>query len=315
MQTVLQQPSLNQQKSSLKAETAPRQINWVGSIPFLLIHLVSGLAFAYEFHWNYVALALASYYLRMFAITAGYHRYFSHRSYKMSRIAQFLMAFLGGTASQKGALWWAAHHRIHHRKSDQEGDLHSPMRMGFWWSHAGWILSRDHDDTEWSQIPDLAQYGELRFLNRYWLIPPVAYAVGMFMIGGMPWLIWGFFISTVLLWHGTFTINSLSHVFGSRRYATTDTSKNNGWLALITLGEGWHNNHHCYQSSTRQGFYWWEIDVSYYVLKLLSWLGITRDLRQPPLELLEAKRIDCGAVDSMPARPLEVYSRSISIPS
>jgi len=268
-----------------------KKINWLASAPFFLMHLAVFTAFLVPFHWGWVALCIGSYYLRMFAITAGFHRYFSHRSYKTGRVMQFLLAWLGCTSAQKGALWWAAHHRLHHKNSDLPTDIHSPIQDGFWWSHVGWILSDQYSETEWDQIPDLAKYPELRWLNRYPHLASVSYAVLFFIIGGWGALIWGFVISTVLLWHGTFTINSLSHVYGSVRYRTTDTSRNNFWLALITLGEGWHNNHHCYMSSTRQGFYWWEIDMSYLTLKGLSALGLVWDLREPPLKLLEAKRL------------------------
>lgn len=274
----------------------------VRSIPFFLIHVAALAAFWLPFNWSLVALCLGLYSVRMFAITAGYHRYFSHRTYKTSRLFQFLLALVGGTTAQKGALWWAAHHRVHHRFSDQEKDIHSPLRTGFWWSHLGWILSDAHDETHWDQIQDLTKFPELKWLNRWHLVPPTVLGVALFLIGGWPTFVWGFIISTILLWHGTFIINSLCHVWGTRRYVTTDTSRNNFLFALLTLGEGWHNNHHCYQSSVRQGFFWWEIDVSYYVLKALSWVGIVRDLRQPPLALLEAKRLDQGAADRMPLR-------------
>jgi stearoyl-CoA desaturase (delta-9 desaturase) len=272
-----------------------RRWNLVQSIPFFAIHAVAlGVLFT-PFSWGLVALCLGLYAVRMFAVTAGYHRYFSHRSYKMGRVPQFLLALLGTTATQKGVLWWAAHHRHHHRFSDQPADLHSPVQDGFWHSHLGWILASEHDETRWDQIADLAKYPELVWLNRWHLVPPVALGVGLWLAGGVPAFLWGFALSTVLLWHGTFSINSLAHVWGGRRYRTTDDSRNNFWLALITLGEGWHNNHHTYQSAARQGFYWWEIDLSYYALKMLSFLGVTRDLRQPPLTLLDAKRVDRAA--------------------
>ena len=267
------------------------QIRWIKSIPFVAMHLAVVTVFFVPFSWPLVALCIGSYYLRMFALTAGYHRYFSHRTYKMNRFTQFMMAWLGSTCVQKGVLWWAANHRLHHHHSDQPEDVHSPVQRGFWWSHVGSILSEYHEETQWDQVKDLAKYPELRWLNRYHLIPGIAYAVVMFLLGGWPALVWGFVVSTILLWHGTFTINSLSHVYGSRRYTTTDDSRNNFWLALITLGEGWHNNHHAYMTSTAQGFYWWEIDGSYYVLKVLSWFRVVRDLRQPPLARLEMNRI------------------------
>jgi stearoyl-CoA desaturase (delta-9 desaturase) len=267
------------------------KINWLQSTPFFVMHFLALGVFFIPFSWSLVALCIGSYALRMFAVTAGYHRYFSHRAYKMNRMAQFAMAWLASTSIQKGVLWWAAHHRLHHKNSDQPNDIHSPVQQGFWWSHVGWILSDIYNDTEWDQIPDLAKYPELVWLNRFYLIPPIAYAALLFALGGLPALVWGFVVSTVLLWHGTFTINSLSHVMGTIRYSTKDTSKNNFILALITLGEGWHNNHHCYMSSANQGFYWWEIDGSYYTLKALSWFGIVRDLRKPPLDRLESKRL------------------------
>jgi len=261
------------------------------SIPFFLFHLALVAVFFTPFSWKWAALCITLYYVRMFAITAGYHRYFAHRSYKMARIPQFLMALLGSTALQKGVLWWASNHRHHHRFSDQPQDIHSPVQHGFWWSHVGWILSDAYTETRWEQIQDLSKYPELKWINRFHLLPGIALGFATFLIGGWSALVWGFVLSTVLLWHGTFTINSLSHVFGSRRYRTTDDSRNNFWLALITLGEGWHNNHHCYMSSANQGFYWWEVDGSYYTLKVLSWLGITKDLRKAPIALLESKRI------------------------
>ncbi|HSP98064.1 MAG TPA: acyl-CoA desaturase [Candidatus Dormibacteraeota bacterium] len=230
----------------------------------------------------------------MFGVTAGYHRYFSHRSYKTGRVFQFVLALLGTLAVQKGVLWWSANHRVHHKYSDQEGDVHSPVRNGFWWSHVGWILAEDWEETQYDRIPDMARYPELRWLNEHYLVPPVALATLLFLVGGLQWLVWGFFISTTVLWHSTFTINSLSHVFGRRRYETGDASRNNVWLALLTMGEGWHNNHHRYMNSVRQGFFWWEVDASYYILKALSWLGLVWDLHQPPARLRLPEAQDAG---------------------
>jgi stearoyl-CoA desaturase (delta-9 desaturase) len=259
-------------------------------LPFAAVHAVCLATLLLQFRWSYVALALALYYVRMFFVTAGYHRYFSHRSFKTSRFCQFLLAFGAMTSAQKGVLWWAAHHRNHHRLSDTEEDLHSPTQQGFWWSHLGWILSSRNNATEIPMIRDYYRYPELRWLNRHFLVPPASLAVALFLIGGWSWLVWGFFISTVMLWHGSFAINSLAHVFGRRRYATKDTSRNSLILSLITLGEGWHNNHHHYMASVRQGFFWWELDVTFYVLRALSWLGIVWDLRMPPRAVLDAGR-------------------------
>ncbi len=267
-----------------------RNTGWFGAIPFFLIHLL-----AFGAIWTGVTAEAAIccvvlYVVRMFGVTAGYHRYFSHRTFRTSRVFQFLLAFLAQTSAQRGALWWAAHHRHHHRHSDQPQDTHSVAQDGFWYSHVGWIFERGNQVTQLKYIPDLARFPELRFLDRFHLLPPVLLGTVIFFWLGAPGLFFGFFFSTVLLWHGTFTINSLSHVFGKRRFATTDNSRNNWLLAIITLGEGWHNNHHHYCVSTRQGFYWYEYDFTYYVLKMLSWVGIVRKLQDVPAHILEEGR-------------------------
>jgi len=263
------------------ASSKPDRLNWVGSIPFFLVHLATLLVFVTGFSWKWALIALATYYVRMIGVTIGYHRYFSHRAFQTNRVFQFVLAFWAQSSSQKGALWWAAHHRHHHKESDQPDDIHSPLQRGFWYSHVGWILSSKYDETNYAAIKDFARFPELRFLNRFHYLPVVVYAAACLAIGGLQGFVWAFLVSTVLLWHGTFTINSLSHVFGKRRYLTTDTSRNNGLLALITCGEGWHNNHHYYQNTANQGWFWWEVDLSYYTLKLFSLLGLVSKLRLP----------------------------------
>ena len=276
--------------------------DWPASVPFLAAHAVAlATPFLVPVAARWVALAAALYAVRMFAITAGYHRYFSHRTYRTSRAFQLVLAILGGTAAQRGALWWAAHHRDHHRFSDGPEDVHSPLRRGFAWSHVGWILSRRHHATKLHRVKDLARYPELRFLDRHHYLPPVALAIGLFLAGGWGALLWGFFVSTVVLWHATFAINSLAHVVGRRRYETGEGSRNSFWLALATFGEGWHNNHHHYPASTRQGFFWWELDLSFAVLRLLSRVGIVRDLRAPPARVLAAA--SAPATAAPPAEP------------
>ncbi len=257
------------------------KINWLASIPFIGVHLMCLFVFYTGASLVDVAVCLGLYVFRMWGITAGYHRYFSHRAYKAGRGFQFFLALAGTLSVQKGVLWWAANHRHHHRYSDQEQDIHSPVRKGFWWSHMTWILCDKYGETKYDSIKDFARFPELVWLNKNHLVPPVLMAVALYFIGGFSMLVWGFFVSTTLLWHGTFTINSLSHVFGKRRYKTTDTSKNNWLLALVTLGEGWHNNHHFHQNTANQGWFWWEVDVSYYSLKVLSWVGLVKDLRLP----------------------------------
>jgi stearoyl-CoA desaturase (delta-9 desaturase) len=289
-----------------------RRINWVKSIPFFAVHVAAVVGVVLlGFSWSGVALALAFYLVRMFAVTGGYHRYFAHRTFKTSRAFQFVLALLAMTTVQKGVLWWAAHHRQHHKYSDLEGDVHSQMRDGFWWSHVGWIVSYKYDATDEERVKDLAKYPELRWFDKYWYVVVVAFAAIVFAIGGAWALVWGFFVSTTFLWHGTFTINSLSHMIGRRRYATSDNSKNSAILAFITMGEGWHNNHHHYQRSTRQGFLWWQYDVTYYVLVALRALGLVWDLHEPPAHVLEAPH--ARTVDALAsAEPVETIDDSQS---
>jgi stearoyl-CoA desaturase (delta-9 desaturase) len=291
------------------APRRPYRYHWAQSIPFFGVHVAAVVGIALlGWSWSGFGLAMALYAIRMFGVTAVYHRYFSHRSYKMGRVTQFLMGVLATTSTQKGILWWAAHHRRHHKYSDQPEDIHSVRQDGFWHAHVGWILAKDYEQTEYDKIKDFAKFPELVWLNKLHLVPPIALAVALYLVAGGWGLVWGFFVSTTLLWHGTFTINSLSHVFGKRRYATTDDSKNNWLLALITLGEGWHNNHHHYQRSTAQGFYWWEIDITYYVLKVMSWLGLVSDLHTPPKhvrdQLPKAHTVDAATPAETPAVPV-----------
>jgi len=268
--------------------------------PFLLLHLGCLGVIWVGWSWAAVITAVVLYFVRMFFVTGIYHRYFCHKSYSASRPVQFLLALLGLTCAQRGPLWWAAVHRHHHAHSDEEEDIHSPGMQGFIWAHIGWLTSARNYPTNYKMVRDYAKFPELRFLNRFDLIGPLLLAAGVFLFGaalqhfapglgtnGWQMLVWGFFISTTLLFHGTCTINSFTHMMGSRRYDTGDDSRNSFLLALVTLGEGWHNNHHRFQASARQGFYWWEIDITYYTLKTLSLLGIIRDLRPVPKEAYE----------------------------
>ncbi|MEQ1655790.1 MAG: acyl-CoA desaturase [Nitrospira sp.] len=267
---------------SISRQSGAEAIQWATAIPFILVHLMGLWAIQTGVSVELIVLAIASYYLRMLAITAGYHRYFSHRSYKTGRVFQFLLAVLAMTSAQKGVLWWAAHHRHHHKHSDQEQDRHSPVQRGFWYSHVGWLLTNEYDRTEFAIVKDLVKYPELRLLNRFHYVPPFLYALLIYMVWGFPGLVWGFFISTTVLYHCTFFINSLTHIIGRVRYDSRDGSRNSFILAILCCGEGWHNNHHYYQSSVNQGWRWWEVDFSYYLLILLSWFRIVWDLRTPP---------------------------------
>ncbi len=273
-------------------------LSWLqrgSALAFFAIHLGCFAVFLVPFSWWLVTLAAVLYLVRMFAITAGYHRYFAHRTFRTSRAFQFVLAVLGASSLQKGPLWWAAHHRHHHQHSDQPEDLHSPQQDGLYWSHVGWILSADYLTTNLRRIADFANYSELRWLDRWHQVPGLVLAGLLLVTGGWPAFVWGFCVSTVATWHATFSINSLTHLVGRRRYATNDDSRNSMILALLTLGEGWHNNHHHYKSSVRQGFYWWEVDVSYYLLRLLAVFRIVWDLKLPQPAIVARGRLEGSA--------------------
>ncbi len=271
--------------------TRSRAMRSLSKLLLLAMHLCVFFALVVHVTWGLVALAAGGYVVRMWAITAGYHRYLTHRSFKTTRAFQFLLALLGTTAMQNGPLWWASWHRRHHRFSDTPHDMHSPVQGGFWHAHIGWILSGEWDDRDLSNVRDLVRYPELRFLDNHEWMPLVAYALICFVIAGLPGVVWGFVVSTLAVFHATMLINSLGHVWGTRRYVTTDASRNNALLALLTFGEGWHNNHHHVMTSARQGFFWWEIDLTYYSLLVLAALGIIWDLREPSAGQLAAPRM------------------------
>lgn len=263
----------------------------LGNVPFILLHLACLAVFFVPITSGALLLCGGFYVVRMFGITGGYHRYFAHRSYKTSRVFQWLLAWLGCSAMQKGPLWWSAHHRQHHRHSDTAHDPHTPLQSnGFWWSHLGWILASTYEETNVALVRDWLRFPELRWLNRLHWVPGLLLAGLCYLIGDWSGLVWGFFVGTILVYHATFTVNSLCHLFGRRRYQTTDDSRNNLFVALITMGEGWHNNHHHCQTAARQGFFWWEIDVSYYLIRLLGLVGLVWDIRKPsPAKLARQK--------------------------
>jgi stearoyl-CoA desaturase (Delta-9 desaturase) len=282
------------------------RFEWRRCLPFAFLHVGCIGLFWVGWSWTAVVAAVVFYFVRMFAITGFYHRYFSHRTFRTSRVMQFILAMWGNLAIQRGALWWAAVHRHHHRHSDTDEDIHSARTKGFLWSHIGWMTSSKNFPTDYKLVRDLAQFPELVFLNRFDLIVPAIFGVLLFAFGallswmfpglgtsGLQLFVWGFFVSSVFLLHGTLFINSLAHVWGTRRFTTDDDSRNNFWLALVTLGEGWHNNHHRFMGSTRQGFFWWEVDLTYYVLKVISWTGLIWDLKPVPKSVLvEARKLD-----------------------
>jgi stearoyl-CoA desaturase (Delta-9 desaturase) len=284
-------------------------IIYPSTIPFLLAHLACFAAFWTGVTWRAAALAVALYWLRIFAIGAGYHRYFSHRAFETSRIFQFVLAVMSQTTAQKSVLWWAAKHREHHLHSDTELDVHSPRHTGFLYSHVGWIFSPRSNEADLVKVADFARYPELMWLHKYELAPAVALAIGCFALAGWPGLVVGFFWSTVAVYHGTFCINSLAHCVGRKRYLTGDDSRNNWFLAFFTMGEGWHNNHHAFQSSVRQGFRWWEYDATFYLLRLLSLVGLIWKLKLPPAAVLENRhRVGTRIIQRAAAQVAESFN-------
>lgn len=257
---------------------------------FIALHLACFAVIWTGFTAFDVGLCLALFALRIFGVTAGYHRYFAHRAYKTSRVFQFILGFIAQSSLQSGLIWWASKHRDHHKYVDTPRDAHSPREYGFWFSHLGWIFNEGAQKPNLANVPDITRYPELVWLDKYHWVPGALLGFGVWLAGGWSALVIGFCLSTVLVWHSTFAINSLAHVFGRQRYLTGDDSRNNWWLALLTFGEGWHNNHHYYMASVRQGFHWWEVDITFYLLKLLSWCGLVWDLKQPPAHVRAGQR-------------------------
>ncbi len=256
--------------------------NWLRCVPFILLHIAPLAVFCTGVDLRSLLLCAGCYLVNMVGVTVGYHRYFAHRSYKTSRVFQFVLGCLGCTALQNGPLWWTSQHRHHHRYSDTIEDVHSPVTGGLFWSHIGWIFAPDGNEGGPQPIRDFRRYPELRWLERLHWLPAVLLASLCYLIGGWSGLIVGFFLSNVLSHHATFLVNSACHLWGKRRYATADASRNNILVALLTLGEGWHNNHHHYQSSANQGFFWWEFDAGYYLIRLWAVAGLVWCVRRPP---------------------------------
>jgi len=278
-------------------------ITLLRSLPILIIHAMCLGVIWVGFSWVGLGVAIALYVIRMFVITGFYHRYFSHRTFKTHRITQAVFAFIGTTCAQRGPIWWSSHHRDHHRYSDEKPDIHSPVQRSFFWSHMGWFLSERGMGTNRKSVPDLLKVPELMWIDKWHLFGPLTLIAAMYLLGwalqtwapglhtnGLQMVVWGFAISTAVLYHGTFTINSLAHTIGSRRFRTSDDSRNNFFLALLTLGEGWHNNHHYYPGTARQGFYWWEIDLTFYTLLVMEKLGLVWDVRRVPESVYAAAK-------------------------
>jgi stearoyl-CoA desaturase (delta-9 desaturase) len=264
------------------------RLDWRASGPFIAFHLALPLVFVIGVQWEWVLVAIIAYAVRMLATSAGFHRYFSHRAFKLNRLLQFLLALVAQSSWPRGVLWWATHDRLHHKLAETEGDVHSPVRGGFWWSHAGWLLSKRHEATDYDSIKEFSRFPELLWLNELPHLPMLAGLIVAYWLGGLPAIVFACVVPTVLTWHATLSLGSLSHLFGRRRYLTPDASRNSFLLSLLTFGEGWHNNHHHSQGSARLGFFWWELDLTWYLLELLSWVGVVRDVRQPRPEVRNA---------------------------
>ena len=252
---------------------------------FWLVQASALLVFAVPFSAGLVLLWAVSHFLRAIGLTLAFHRYFAHRAFKMNRMARFVWAFIGTAAMQKGPLWWAGHHVNHHRFADRDGDPHSPMVSGIYYAHVGWFLNDARHDTLEANNPvirDFSKFWEIRFLSTYFFVPPLMLAIAMYLAGGFTWLVWGFCVPTVTLAHSTFAINTVNHLFGSRRFDTIDESRNNALTAFFAVGEGWHNNHHRYQRAARNGFYWWEFDPTWYVIRLMQMVGLVWDVQPVP---------------------------------
>ena len=268
------------------------------TFPYAAVHLACLFVFVVGVSWFALAVSVVVYMLRGFGITGFYHRKFSHHAFKTGRVVQFAGAWLGTSAAQGGPLWWVAHHRRHHRVSDQEGDIHSPKVEGFGIAHHGWLTRSAADPTHMDEVADLAVYPELRWLDRNSHLPILATAFGLFFAGIaigriFPWsgtngpqlVIWAFFINTVLLWHVTFAVNSVCHRWGKRHHNTSDDSRNNWVIGILGLGEGWHNNHHRFPGTSRHGFKRTQLDFTHMVLRALARMGLASDLHPVPARL------------------------------
>jgi stearoyl-CoA desaturase (delta-9 desaturase) len=277
-----------------------------GSV-FWIVQASALLIFFIPFSWELAALWAASHFLRAVGLTLAFHRYYAHRAFQMNRIARFVWTFIGIAAMQKGPLWWAGHHVNHHRFADRDGDPHSPMISGVYYAHIGWFLNdARHDRLEPSNpvVRDFSKVPEIAWLDRYFAVPPLMLAAAMYLAGGMPWLIWGFCLPTMTLAHATFAINTVNHMFGTRRFDTIDESRNNALTAFFAVGEGWHNNHHRYQRAARNGFYWWEFDPTWYVIRIMAAVGLAWDVHRVPERIYreaQAAKARRAAAPSVPS--------------
>ncbi|MFZ0661689.1 MAG: fatty acid desaturase [Acidobacteriaceae bacterium] len=272
-----------------------RHFNWLLAIWLAVFHIGAIAAFFF-FSWSALAVASVLWVLgQNVGIAISYHRQLTHRGFVTPRWVEYAMALCATLALQGGPIYWVAVHRLHHQLTDRPGDPHSP-HDGKWWSHMGWLLQgtlRNRNTLLTRYAPDLSRDSFYRWLSRYHWLPVTALGVGLFLIGGWPWLLWGIFLRVTLGMHVTWLVNSATHIWGSRRFETHDDSRNSWWVALLTGGEGWHNNHHALPVSTSHGMAWYELDFNYWCIRLLGFLGL-------------AKRIKVQDAKAGPARILHV---------
>ncbi len=265
------------------------RLNWSFVLWIGFIHAGALLA-PFTFTWSALTVCLGLYLLTGLGVTMGYHRLLTHRSFQTPKVVEYLLTILGCLANQGGPLAWAATHRVHHARSDAEGDPHSP-RDGAWWSHLFWWMcwdkSWDGPAVQQQYAKDLHKDPMHRFLQGCHFLLPLLLAALLFILGelwagvGLAWVVWGIFVRTTLIYHATWLVNSATHMWGYRSHATNDDSTNLWWVALLAFGEGWHNNHHAFQRSARHGLRWWEFDVTYLMIRLLSYVGLAREIHVP----------------------------------
>jgi len=271
---------------ALAKQPGDKDINWVTAIVMGLFHAGVVAAFFF-FTWNALLVAVLLWWISgSLGIGMGYHRLLTHRGYKTPKWVEYCLTVCATLALEGGPIFWVATHRIHHKFSDQDGDPHSP-RDGKWWSHMGWILtgkSMHHDTTTLAHyVPDLAKDKFHVWITKYHYAPMIVLGLALLAAGGPPLLLWGVFLRTVVGLHATWLVNSATHLWGSRRFATRDSSTNNWVVALLTFGEGWHNNHHAYPTSARHGLKWYEVDVNWYGIQALKLLGLARQVQHASL--------------------------------
>ena len=270
-----------------------KKMNWVTSIALILLH-IGAITALFMFTWRALAVTIFLYWMTIcLGISMGYHRLHTHRSYQVPRVLEYFFAVCGALTLEGGPIFWVATHRIHHQKSDQPGDPHSP-REGAWWSHVGWILfgETNHNNTRvmGKYAPDLMKHPFYVWLNNYHWVPLAVLGAVLLAVGGLPVFLWGICVRVVFGLHSTWLVNSATHLWGSRRFNTRDDSRNSWWVALLTFGEGWHNNHHAHPTSARHGLAWYEFDISWIQIRILKFLGIAKAIRVATIASVSSER-------------------------